>query len=107
MRSIDEVTGYYMQAPDGEVGYLDDFIVDDKNWTIRYIVLDTRKWLPGKKVLISPQWINRISWSDGKVFLDLDRESIKESPEYDPSLPVNRQYEERLYDFYGRPKYWR
>lgn len=67
---------------------------------------DTGTWLPGKKVLVSPQWIERVSWSDEKVSVDLTKELIKDSPEYYPSAPVNRKYEERLYDYYGRPKYW-
>jgi len=69
--------------------------------------VDTRNWLPGKKVLVSPGWIERVSWADRKVYVELTREIIKESPEYDPSAPVNRRYEERLYDYYGRPRYWR
>ena len=106
LRSTEEVIGYQIKASDGEIGHVEDFIVEDRNWTIQYMVVDTRNWMPGKKVLVSPHWINRVSWADARVFLILDRESIKESPEYDPSLPINRQYEERLYDFYGRPKYW-
>jgi hypothetical protein len=72
----------------------------------RYVVIDTRNWLPGKSVLIAPHWIKEISWGESKMYVDLSREAIKNSPAYDPSTPVNRKYEERLYDYYGRPKYW-
>jgi hypothetical protein len=62
--------------------------------------------LPGKKVLVSPEWIKTISWSKREVYVDLLREVIKNSPEFDPSAPVNRDDEDRLYDYYGRQKYW-
>ena len=106
LRSTKEVTDYRIQAIDGEIGHVEDFIVDDEIWMIRYLVIDTRNWLPGKKVLVSPLWIESIEWGGAKVEVDLTREQIKTSPEFDPSMPVNRKYEERLYDFYGRPKYW-
>jgi hypothetical protein len=106
LRSFHEVKGYHIQATDDEVGHVVDFIVDDETWVIRYIEIDTRNWLPGKKVLLSPDWIESVDWAENKVKVALTREKIKDSPEYDPSSLVNREYEIRLYDFYGRPKYW-
>ncbi|MDA3971437.1 MAG: PRC-barrel domain-containing protein [Desulfobulbaceae bacterium] len=106
LRSATEVRGYKIQATDDEIGHVEDFIFDDETWTIRYMVVDTRNWLPGRKVLVTPAWINSIDWKENKVSVDLTVEAIKNSPEYDPSAPVNREYEVRLYDFYGRPKYW-
>jgi hypothetical protein len=106
LRSVDEVTGYHIQGTDDEIGHVEDFIVDDEIWAIRYMVVHTRKWLPGRKVLITPTWIDSINWTESKVSVDLTGEEVKNSPEYNPLSPVNRRYEERLYDFYGRPKYW-
>ena len=106
LRSTREVTGYHIHATDGEIGHVEDFIVDDESWIIRYMIVDTRNWLPGRKVLVSPAWVKKVSWSDEMVDVDLSRKSIKDSPEYDPSAPINQEYEMRLYDFYGRPKYW-
>ena len=106
LRSTAEVEGYHIQAIDDEIGHVEDFIIDDKEWLIRYIVVDTRNWLPGKKVLVTPRWIQNIDWIEEKVFVDLKKEEVKNSPEYDPTTPINREYEIRLYDYYGRPKYW-
>ncbi len=106
LRSVKEVTGYYIEARDGDIGHVEDFIVEDKSWIMHYLVIDTKNWWPGKKVLVAPTWIEIIDWGRTKVHIDLKRETIKNSPEYDPSMPVNREYETRLYDFYGRPKYW-
>ncbi len=106
LRSAREVTGYYIEALDGEVGHVKDLIVETGPWMLRYLVADTRNWLPGRKVLIARNWIDSISWKGKKVTVDLTQEEIKGSPEYDPAQPVNRQYETRLYDYYGRPAYW-
>ena len=55
LRSAREVTGYHIQAVDGGIGHVQDFIVDDEDWGIRYMLVDTRNWLPGESVLVSPQ----------------------------------------------------
>jgi hypothetical protein len=81
--------------------------VDQDSWTIRYLVIDTRNWLPAsKKVLVAPDWVDLVDWKRSKVLMDLTSSQIKNSPEFDPTLPVNRSYEATLYDFYGRPYYW-
>jgi hypothetical protein len=106
LRSSEAVTGYDIQATDGEIGHLDGFVLDDEAWAIRYIEVATRNWWPGKKVLVSPAWIERVSWTDSKVYTGLSREAIQSGPEYDESKPVTREYENRLYFHYGRPPYW-
>ena len=101
-----DVSGHAVQASDGEIGHVEDFIIDDETWAIRYLVIDTRNWWPGKKVLISPQWIERVSWSESIVFVNLPREAIKRSPEYtEASLPT-RDYETGLHQHYNRQGYW-
>ena len=106
LRSTKEVIGYHIEAKDGEIGHVENFIIDDESWAIRYMVVDTSNWWLGKKVLVSPQWIAEVDWAESKVRVDLSREEIKRSPEFDPYALVNREYEERLYDHYGRPKYF-
>lgn len=106
LRSVWEVEGYHIEARDGSIGHVADFIIDDERWEIMYLVIDTRNVLPGRKVLVSRLWIHEVSWVGSKVAVDLTKEAIKKSPEFDPSAPVNREYEEVLYDYYGRPKYW-
>lgn len=106
LRSEKEVEGYNIQASDGEIGHLEEVIVDDKNWVVRYLVVDTRDWLPGKKVLIAPEWLDRISWNEKKVYVNLTREEIKNAPEYDKNKAISRKYEKDLYDYYQKDKYW-
>ena len=106
LRSTNEVTGYHIEAADGVIGHVKDFIIDDETWAIRYLEVDTRNWLPGKTVLVSPQWIDNVSWPDSKVYVDLSRESVKNGPEWIESMPFTRDYENRLYDYYARSPYW-
>ncbi len=106
LRSVRELRGYHIHASDGEMGHVEDFIADDASWVIRYLAVDIRNWLPGKQVLISPQWPADIDHWQRRVHVSLTRESIRNCPEFHPAAPVNREYEERLYDYYGRPGYW-
>jgi sporulation protein YlmC with PRC-barrel domain len=106
LRSTSAVNGYHIQTIDGEIGHVEDFIVDDETWAIRYLIVDTRNWWPGKKVLISPKWIERVSWSESKVFVNLTRETIKQSPEYTEESLITRDYETGLHRHYDRQGYW-
>ena len=105
LRSTREVTGYHIHATDGELGHIEDFVIDDETWAVRYLIVDTRNWFPGKKILIAPQWIDRVSWSDSKVFINLPRATIQQAPEYTDTL-LDRDYETRLHEHYDRPGYW-
>ncbi|MCY7285868.1 MAG: PRC-barrel domain-containing protein [Cyanobacteria bacterium CAN_BIN43] len=106
LRSTREVMGYHIQATDGEVGHIEDFIIDDETWAIRYLIVDTRNWWPGKKILLAPQWIDHVSWNESKVFVNLPRETIKQAPAYTDESPLSRDYETRLHQHYDRPSYW-
>ena len=105
LRSTSEVTGYSIHASDGNIGHVDDFIVDDHAWTIRYVVI-SRSWWPGKRVIVSPEWIERVSWPEMQVFVPLTRETIKDAPDWDDSQPISRAFEQQLHDYYGRRGYW-
>jgi len=106
LHSTADVHGYHIAATDGDIGHVEDFIVEDETWAIRYLVADTRNWWPGKKVLISPRWISVIDWAHSKVQVNMNREAVKESPEYTDSEHIAREYEDRLHRHYGQPGYW-
>jgi PRC-barrel domain protein len=106
LHSTRDVRGYDIQARDGEIGAVDDFLIDDHSWTIRWVVVDTAKWLLGKKVLVSPEWVDAVAWGDRALRVALTRDQIQNAPEYDPDEPVTREYEVRLFEYYGRRSYW-
>ena len=101
LRSIDAVRGYHIHASDGEVGHVADFLLDDTDWSIHYLVVDTKNWWPGKSVLISPRSVHDINWKDRLVNLGVDREKVKNTPAYDEFTTVDRAYEKRFHDYYG------
>jgi sporulation protein YlmC with PRC-barrel domain len=102
LRSTRAVVGYHIQALDGTIGHVEDFLFDEDTWQIRHVVVDTRNWWPGKHVLIPPQWIDTISWIDHSARVRLTRTAVKESPPYDPKSPLPADYEAGLYRHYGR-----
>lgn len=101
LRSIEAVTGYHIHASDGEIGHVEDFLLEDADWSIHYLVVDTKNWWPAKKVLISPRSAREIVWTDKLVNLDVDRQRVKDSPTYDASTIVDRAYENRFHSYYG------
>ncbi len=74
-------------------------------WDIRYLIVDTRNWWPGKHVLVSPYAVREISWSDRLIRLGVARDQVKASPPWDPADMIDEAYEKRLHGHYGWPGY--
>lgn len=106
LRSTREVDGYSVSAGDGDIGHVADFFIDEADWRIRYLLIDTTRWLPGKKVLIAPEWISAISWPDNALHVNVTREKVESSPEYNPERALDRNAERHLYAHFGYPAYW-
>lgn len=106
LRSCDALVGYQILATDGDLGHVENFLVDDASWTVRYLVINTSNWWGGHHVLVAPEWVERVSWADSTVALDLSREAIQRAPPYDAAVMFDRQYEMAMYEHYGRPTYW-
>jgi hypothetical protein len=104
LRSVREVTGYRVSGRDGEPGRVADFIVDDRTWALRFLVVDTSRLPFSRRVLLAVEWIDEVDWVDQKVHVDLPAERIEEAPEFDPREPLNEARETVYYDYYGRPR---
>ena len=103
LRSVVEVTGYRVHAVDGEIGHVENLMIDDANWSIHYFIVDTRNWWFGKQVLISPLAVNAINWFERHVQLNVSRELVRASPPWDPLVAFNDEYAMRLHKHYGWP----
>jgi hypothetical protein len=77
---------------DGGIGHVEDFLVDDADWSIRCITVDTRNWWPGERVLISPFSVREIDWADRLIHLNVNRQKVKDGP---------RAYDETFLTYYG------
>lgn len=106
LRSVSVVCGYTIQSSDGTMGRVEDFVIDAETWAIRYLVVDTTDWWPGKQVLVAIQWIDQVSWDLSKVFVDLTRAEVKHSPEFTPAALITREYEVKLHGHFNREGYW-
>lgn len=104
LRSCKSITGYHLQARDGEIGHVDGWVIDEDTWAVRYLVVDTSNWWRGRRVLLAPQWIHEVDWGEAKVVVEMTQEAIKRSPPWD-ALPT-REQEMGLYAHYDRAGYW-
>ncbi|WP_339771034.1 PRC-barrel domain containing protein [uncultured Paraglaciecola sp.] len=102
-----DIQRFTIAATDGDIGVIKDFLFDDRAWTIRYMYVDTHKWLPlGEKVLISPISLREIDTDDEKIHVALSKQQIKDSPSIDEEKTVSREYEEILFSYLGYGYYW-
>lgn len=104
LRSTTEILGDRLEATDGEIGHVADVLIEDESWTIHYLVIDTRNWWPGRKVVISPWWVTSIDWAQSKIRVEMTRALIKDSPAYDPLRSPDFHYADKLHDHYGKPR---
>jgi hypothetical protein len=106
LRSARAVTGYGIRASDGDLGHVEDFLVDEQDWAIRYLIVDPKSWWPGPHVLVGIDWVRGVSWDDQVVEVDVSREAVRNAPPYDATGGFGREQETRLYAHHGRPGYW-
>ncbi len=106
MRTIASILGHSISATDGDIGAARDMLFDDHSWEIRYLVVDTSKWLPGRRVLIVPSELKKPDWKNKKFPVELSREHIKSSPPLATDKPVSHQYESKLHRHFSWRPYW-
>jgi len=106
LRSCKAVMAFHIQATDGGIGHVQDLLVDEETWAVRYIVVDTSNWWFGHKVIIAPQWIDDVSWSEATVSVNVTQQAVKDAPLYDSTARLGRTQEIDLHKHYGRPGYW-
>src|SRR5271170_2222937 len=100
------INGYAITASDGGLGTVSDFLFDDSSWLIRWLVVDTGKWLSGRKVLLPPSVLGHLDAEGEKFPVRLTMQQVKDSPEIATDRPVSRQMETSVYDYYGWSPYW-
>lgn len=106
LRSIKDTLGFKVHGVDEDLGKVDNFLMDDETWDVRYVVLNTGGLFKSRRVPISVRWINNLDWENHALHLDLGKKDVHDSPDWDESLPLPRQYEVDLHSHYGRPGYW-
>lgn len=101
------ITGRIIQASDGDVGQVTDFLFDDTSWSLRYLVVETGPWLNGRRILLAPESFERNAfYISDPLPTKLTREQIGNSPLFDNHQKISRDYEENYYDHHGWSGYW-
>ncbi|MFC4701131.1 PRC-barrel domain containing protein [Glaciecola siphonariae] len=105
--SLNSLLNYDIEALDGDIGFIKDVLFDDQQWAVRYLTVDTKRWMPlSKKVLITPISLQLLNVADEKVHVSLSKEDVQNSPSIETHKPVSRQFEEVMFDFFGYGYYW-
>ncbi len=100
------IDSYAISASDGKIGTICDFLSDDTNWLVRWLVVDTGHWLSGRKVLLPSSALVHLDSEQKQCSIKLTMQQIKDSPDVDTERSVSRQMEIEAYDHYGYYPYW-
>jgi hypothetical protein len=106
LRSANAVARYYVHARDGDIGHVSGFLVDERTWAIRYLIVNTSNWWLGHEVIIAPEWVDDVDWAECIVTADLGRQAIQDSPAYHSGHPLDHELELSTHRHYGRDGYW-
>lgn len=103
LRSIEVLHGYHIHATDGEIGHLADVLINDSDWSLSYLVVNTSNWWRGKEVLISPRSTQSIRWTERMIYLGVTRDKVRASPDYNADQPMPASFDAEMAQHYGPP----
>jgi len=96
LRSVRELSGYHILATDGKIGHVDDFIIEQDDCRLRHLIVDTRNWLPGRRVLVEPEMVTGIEFRRKTISVNVNRQGIRGAPEFDPASLSHPAREEAM-----------
>ena len=99
--------GYYVHALDGDIGHVENVLADDANWEIRYLIIATRNWWPGKVVQLSPYAVKDVDWFGERINMNVSRDQVKSAPAWDPAAMMDELSEDAFHRHFGWPGYKR
>jgi sporulation protein YlmC with PRC-barrel domain len=106
MYALSELCGYVMHGADADVGQVEDIYFDDRHWVVRHLMVDSRHWLGGRRVLIPPAAVQKVDDARRRLEVALTRAQVEHSPPIDAAKPVSRQHHADLYSYFGFPYAW-
>ena len=105
LRSVASINDYHVHATDGDLGHVENFLADDANWDIRYLVVATRIWWPGEHIQLAPDAVKGIDWAEHRINVNVTRDQVKSSPAWDPLAMADQVGEQQLHRHFGWPGY--
>ena len=107
LRSLKDLIGYEVVCPEGLIGRVEDFYFDNREWFIRYLVVNINNLAPGKKVLITPDmFVDRPDWDSRSFGVSISKEAAMKSPDIGSAKPITRSMEKQVHDYFSQPYYW-
>src|SRR4051812_5259716 len=106
IRTIKQIRGRTLAARDGHIGRVTDLFFDDAFWHVRYFVVETGPDWKNRTVLIAPEAVHPVDWTDENFPVDLTVDQVRHSPRVETDQPISRQQEEELRRYYAWPMYW-
>jgi hypothetical protein len=106
LQRLNRLRGGPVHALDGDIGAIRDFYFDDERWTVRYLVVETGRWLRGRLLLVPLCALREPQWTERRVPVRLTREQVAQSPDVNAAPPVSRAMEAAALRHYGYPYYW-
>lgn len=103
LHSTRDIIGYEVDGRDGAVGHVDELLIDDESWAIRWLMVDTGTRTPGRKILVSPESIQEVAWARRGVRGDFGLQQVRAAPDYHPEEPAHDDYDRRLLERSRRP----
>lgn len=101
LRKLSEIVGFGLEERDGELGYVDDTVIDPVTWIVRYVIVRMTRWLPEKKVMIDRDRVDEIDWVERKLVVDLDAWMIKDAPAFDEAMLHDPAYVRAIDSYFG------
>jgi hypothetical protein len=105
LHGVVSIKGFAVHASDGDIGHVENLLADESNWEIRYLVVATRSWWPGKIVQLAPYAVKDIDWFDRRINVNVSREQVKSAPEWDPLAMMDKAREDEFHGHFGWPGY--
>ncbi len=106
LQVISPLTGFSIEATDGRIGTVVDFLFDDASWKVRWLVVDCGTWLTGRKALIHPSAVSQEDLERQRFVVALTKAQVEGGPELAEDQPVSLQMEAQLYSYYGWDPLW-
>jgi hypothetical protein len=104
LRSFNEVRKYGLRATDGDLGILEDLLIEPETWRITHMIADAKRWWPGGEVVIDRGLIQNIDWYEQKIEVLMSRDEVKNAPPYDRDQGITEAYQQALSQYYLRFK---
>jgi hypothetical protein len=106
LHELKALSGSTVEATDGEIGRVRNFLFDDQSWKVRYMVVDVGNWLKRHDVVLPVAALDRPDWTNRICHAHLNKEQVRHSPEVDAEMPVSRQQEIAMHDYFGPLASW-